>query len=142
MNNVVLIGRLTRDPEVRYTNGTNGQMAIAKYGLAVDRRFNRAEQTADFFNITAFGKQGEFVDRYLHKGMKIAISGHIQTGSYINRDGQKVNTVEIIAENHEFCESKNANSDSQNSYTENKSTPQDRNFVNVPDDVEEELPFL
>jgi len=114
MNKVILMGRLTRDPEVRYSQGENS-MAIARYSLAVDRRGSKRdsgsnEQTADFINIVAFGKSGEFAEKYLHKGMKICVSGRIQTGSYTNKEGQKVYTTEVVAEDQEFCESKNANS--------------------------------
>jgi len=114
MNKVILMGRLTRDPEVRYSQGENA-MAIARYSLAVDRRGSKRdsgsnEQTADFINIVAFGKSGEFAEKYLHKGMKICVSGRIQTGSYTNKEGQKVYTTEVVVDDQEFCESKNANS--------------------------------
>ena len=107
------MGRLTRDPEVRYSAGDN-QMAIARYTLAVDRRFNRnnSEQTADFIPCVAFGKAGEFAEKYFRKGMKIAVSGRIQTGSYTNKEGQKVYTTEVIIDDQEFAESKNASSGS------------------------------
>lgn len=105
MNRFIGIGRLVREPEVRYTTGEN-QTAVARYTLAIDRRFKRdGEQTADFINCVAFGKQGEFAEKYLHKGMKIAVEGRIQTGSF-EKDGRKVYTTDIIVENHEFCESK------------------------------------
>ena len=114
MNKVILMGRLTRDPEVRYSQGENA-MAIARYSLAVDRRGSKRdsgsnEQTADFINSVAFGKSGEFAEKYLHKGMKICVSGRIQTGSYTNKEGQKVYTTEVVVDDQEFCESKNANS--------------------------------
>ena len=110
MNKVILMGRLTRDPEVRYTQGDN-QMAIARYTLAVDRRFNRNgdENTADFISCVAFGKSGEFAERYLRKGTKIAVTGRIQTGSYTNKDGVKVYTTDVVVEDQEFAESKNSN---------------------------------
>ena len=108
MNKAILMGRLTRDPEVRYSQGDN-QMAIARYTLAVDRRFNRNndENTADFIPCVAFGKAGEFAERYFRKGTKIAVTGRIQTGSYTNKDGVKVYTTEVIVEEQEFAESKN-----------------------------------
>ncbi|MDE7404774.1 MAG: single-stranded DNA-binding protein, partial [Lachnospiraceae bacterium] len=103
MNKVILMGRLTRDPEVRYSQGENA-LAIARYTLAVDRRFNRSgdENTADFINCVAFGKSGEFAERYFRKGTKILVSGRIQTGSYTNKDGVKVYTTEVVAEDQEF----------------------------------------
>ena len=109
MNKVILMGRLTRDPEVRYSQGENAT-AVARYTLAVDRRFNRNndEQTADFINCVAFGRSGEFAEKYLHKGTKIAVTGRIQTGSYTNKDGVKVYTTDVVVEDQEFAESKNA----------------------------------
>ncbi len=109
MNNVNLIGRLVADPEVRYSQGDK-PMAIARYRLAVDRRVKSSDgqQTADFITIAAFGKAGEFAEKYFKKGLKIAVRGRIQTGSYTNKDGQKVYTFEVIAEEQEFVESKNA----------------------------------
>lgn len=130
MNKVILIGRLTRDPEVR-----TGEMTIARYSLAVDRRFKReGEATADFINCVAFGKSGEFAEKYFRKGTKVAVTGRIQTGSYTNKDGQKVNTTDIIVEEQEFAESKNASGITQTA------APVD-NFANIPDDISEELPF-
>ena len=117
MNKVILMGRLTRDPDVRYSNSQNGdQLAIARYTLAVDRRFARRnggddQQTADFISCVAFGRQGEFAEKYLKQGTKIAVTGRIQTGSYTNKEGQKVYTTEVVVEEQEFAESK-ANSDS------------------------------
>lgn len=139
MNKAVLMGRLTRDPEVRYTQG-NEPMAVARYTLAVDRRYKReGEQTADFISCIAFGKNGEFVNKYLSKGMKIAVSGHIQTGSYTNKDGIKVYTTDVIVDEHEFAESKASAQNTQS----NNSQPQtyEEGFMSVPDDVEENLPF-
>ena len=116
MNKVVLMGRLTRDPEVRYSQSDNS-MAIARFSLAVDRRRGRnsgdGQQTADFLNCVAFGKLGEFVEKYLHKGTKVVLSGRIQTGSYTNKDGVKVYTTDIVAEDLEFAESKSAQAGSQ-----------------------------
>ncbi len=110
MNKVILMGRLTRDPDVRYSQSDN-TLAVARYTLAVDRRSSKKdanEQNADFISIVAFGKSGEFAEKYLRKGMKICVSGRIQTGSYTNKDGQKVYTTDVVAEDQEFAESKNA----------------------------------
>ena len=139
MNKVILMGRLTRDPEVRYTQGDNA-MAIARYSLAVDRRFKRdGEPDADFINCVAFGKSGEFAEKYLKKGTKVAVVGRIQTGSYTNKDGQKVYTTDVVVEEQEFAESKNSGSSNNN-----QSAPANKNtdFMNIPDNVEDEgLPF-
>lgn len=136
MNLVVLTGRLTREPEVRYSN----DMAIARYTLAVDRRCKRdGEPTADFINCVAFGKQGEFAEKYLRKGMKIAVTGRIQTGSYTNKDGHKVYTTDIIVENHEFCESRNGGAENH-SDTQKPSMDND-GFMEIPEGSDEELPF-
>lgn len=143
MNKVILMGRLTRDPEVRYSQGDNS-MAIARYSLAVDRRFKRDgdEQTADFINCVAFGKSGEFAEKYLHKGTKIAVVGRIQTGSFTNRDGQKVYTTDVVVEEQEFAESKNSGGGSGTSNTSaNNNTPSADGFMNIPDGIDEELPF-
>lgn len=139
MNKCILIGRLTRDPEVRYTQGDN-TMAIARYSLAVDRRFKRdGEPDADFINCVAFGKAGEFAEKYLKKGTKIAVVGRIQTGSYTNKDGQKIYTTDVVVEEQEFAESKNSgSSDNNQSAPANKNT----DFMNIPDEIEDsELPF-
>ena len=138
MNKVILMGRLTRDPEVRYTQGDNA-MAIARYSLAVDRRFKRdGEPDADFINCVAFGKAGEFAEKYLKKGTKIAVVGRIQTGSYTNKDGQKVYTTDVVVEEQEFAESKNSgSSDNNQSAPANKNT----DFMSIPDGIDEELPF-
>ena len=111
MNKVILMGRLTRDPEVRYTQGDN-PMAIARYTLAVDRRFNRNgdDAAADFIGCVAFGRSGEFAEKYFRKGTKIVVTGRIQTGSYTNKDGNKVYTTDVVVEDQEFAESKNASS--------------------------------
>lgn len=137
MNKVVLLGRLTRDPEVRYGQGEGS--AVARYTLAVDRKFKReGEATADFINCVTFGKSAEFAEKYLKKGMKVAISGRIQTGSYTNKDGQKVYTTDIVIEEQEFAESKNSNSNQ----SEPQQMPQDNDgFLNIPDGIEDELPF-
>ena len=111
MNSVQLIGRLTRDPEIRYTDGG---ASIARFGLAVDRRFKQENGAdADFINIVSFGKTAEFIEKYFHKGMKIALNGRIQTGSYTDKDGKKVYTTDIVAENVEFCESKGTSSNNE-----------------------------
>lgn len=139
MNKVILMGRLTRDPDVRYT-GEGNSMAVARYTLAVDRRFKReGEPTADFINCVAFGKSAEFVDKYLHKGTKMVVSGRLQTSSYTNKDGQKVYTTDVIIEEQEFAESKSA---SAGSATSAPTGQKDTSFINVPDDLgSDELPF-
>jgi len=138
------MGRLTRDPEVRYSQGAQ-PLAIARYTLAVDRRLAKdAEgQQADFINCVAFGRSGEFAERYLHKGTKIAITGRIQTGSYTNKEGVKVYTTEVVVEDQEFAESKNAEaSPSANQYAPQGAAPGlGDGFMNIPDGIDEELPF-
>ena len=173
MNKVILMGRLTRDPDIRYTQGDNS-MCIARYTLAVDRRFNRSAgndgSNADFIPCVAFGKSAEFVEKYLKKGTKMAVTGRIQTGSYTNRDGVKVYTTEVVVEDQEFAESKNASGNG--SYGGNggynggnnngggssrggnyggraeQAPAQDAGssdsldgFMNIPDGIDEELPF-
>lgn len=178
MNKVILMGRLTRDPEVRYSQGDNA-MAIARYTLAVDRRFNRGgdENSADFIGCVAFGKSAEFAERYLHKGTKLLVTGRIQTGSYTNKDGVKVYTTDVVVEDQEFAESKNnagnndggynggaygggnygGNNYGGNSYGGNSygggngynggatRRPEPAaaadGFMNIPDGIDEELPF-
>ena len=145
MNKVILMGRLTRDPEVRYSQGESA-MAIARFSIAVDRRRqnNSDGQTADFINIVAFGRLGEFAEKYLHKGTKVALSGRIQTGSYTNKDGVKVYTTDIIAEDIEFAESKNsAGSDGGYAGAVSRPAPASAGdgFMNIPDGIDEELPF-
>ena len=177
MNRVVLMGRLTRDPDIRYSQGDQS-MAIARYTLAVDRRRSRSnqnadQQTADFISCVAFGKTAEFAEKYLHKGTKICVSGRIQTGSYTKQDGTKVYTTDVVVEEHEFAESRSAQSgsgydsyqtsnrggssygggnssysNSGSSYGGNSSrggqqTSQDAidGFMNIPDGIDEELPF-
>lgn len=139
MNKVILIGRLVADPEVKYTQGEK-PTAIARYRLAVDRKFKReGEQAADFISCIAFGKNGEFVEKYLRKGTKIAVVGRIQTGSYTNNDGVKVYTTDVVVEEHEFAESK---ASSGQATTEPRSvTSSGDGFMNIPDDLDEELPF-
>lgn len=152
MNKVILMGRLTRDPEVRYSQGTNSRgesTAIAKYSLAVDRRFKReGEPDADFFNCTVFGKGAEFAEKYLKQGTKILVSGRIQNDNYTNREGQKVYSVQIMVDEQEFAESKNSGGgqDSGNSGYTRQSAPASAapaadGFMNIPDGIDEELPF-
>lgn len=141
MNKVILMGRLTRDPEVRYGGANNS--AIARYTLAVDRRFKRdGEPTADFINCVAFGRIREFAEKYFRKGTKICVSGRIQTGSYTNKDGQKVYTTDVIVEEQEFAESKAAaQNNSVQSGTSSYGPTSDDGFMNIPDGIDEELPF-
>jgi single-strand DNA-binding protein len=178
MNRVILMGRLTRDPDIRYAQG-EGQMCIARYTLAVDRRFSRNNndgQTADFISCVAFGRSGEFAEKYLRKGTKIAVTGRLQTGSYTNKDGVKVYTTDVVVEDQEFAESKNAAQGGQNydrsnysqqgggynagrgsqnrqqgGYNAPQAQPQGRpapenddaidGFMNIPEGIDEELPF-
>ena len=146
MNRVILMGRLTRDPEIRYSQGESAT-AVARYTLAVDRRFNRNgdENNADFIGCVAFGKQAEFAERYLHKGIKMLVTGRIQTGSYTNKDGVRVYTTDVVVEDQEFEESKNANPGQGGSYSAPNSRPEPVSvgdgFMNIPDGIDEELPF-
>jgi single-strand DNA-binding protein len=141
MNKVILCGRLTREPEVRYSQTANGSMAVARYTLAVDRKFKKeGEQNADFINCIAFGKSGEFAEKYFFKGIKIAISGRIQTGSYTNKDGQRVYTTDVVVEEQEFCESKQNQQSS--GIIQPNSNVDSNGFMSIPDGVEDEgLPF-
>ena len=140
MNKVVLVGRLTRDPEVRYSQGNNAT-AVARYTVAVDRRFKKdGEQTADFIPCVVFGCSAEFAEKYFSKGTKVAVSGRIQTGSYTNKDGQKVYTTDVVVEEQEFAESKAANQQNQQS-AGSGSIPASDGFMNIPDGMDEELPF-
>ena len=148
MNKVILMGRLTRDPSISYTQANSAQEStcVARYSLAVDRRFNRdGERKADFISCVAFGRQAEFAEKYLRKGTKIALAGRIQTGSYTNRDGQKVYTTDVVVEEQEFAESKAASAEHTGGFA-----PADRpspsnavsdGFMNIPDGIDEELPF-
>ena len=140
MNKVIMIGRLTKDPEVRYSQGENS-MAIARFNLAVDRRIKKdSEQSADFINCVSFGKTAEFIDKYFKKGTKIALVGRIQTGSYTNKEGQKVYTTDVVVEEVEFAESKGSGDNQQTSRpTPSQSTGD--GFMNIPDGIDEELPF-
>ena len=152
MNKWVGMGRLTKSPDVRRTEGAE-PMAVARFTLAIDRRYNKSEQTADFISCVAFGKKAEFAERYLKQGTKICVEGRIQTGSYTNKEGQKVYTTEVVVDNHEFCESKAAsdaaaqgggyapagNGGFQGGGSQGDSKPED-GFMNIPDSVED-LPF-
>lgn len=143
MNKVILLGRVVRDPEVRYSQGENASV-VAKYSLAVERRFKQEGQpNADFINCVAFGKAAEFAEKYLRQGTKIAITGRIQTGSYTNRDGVKVYTTDIVVEEQEFAESKNVNQGETNTQPKPQPTPSNLadGFMNIPDGIDEELPF-
>ena len=154
MNKVILMGRLTRDPDIRYTQGENAQ-AVARYTLAVDRRFRRqdSDQNADFIGCVAFGRSAEFAEKYLRQGIKIVVTGRIQTGSYTKNDGTRVYTTDVIVEDQEFAESKNA-STGGGSWQNNAPTPMPADpgaekagegaadgFMNIPDGVDEDLPF-
>ena len=154
MNKVILMGRLTRDPDIRYSAGENST-AVARYTLAVDRRFKREgeNETADFINCVVFGGGAEFAEKYLHKGTKIVATGRIQTGSYTNRDGQKVYTTDVVIEDQEFAESKAASSANGGGAGSGngggngggnagaKPEVDDAGFMNIPDGIDDELPF-
>ena len=156
MNKVILMGRLTRDPEVRYSQGAS-QTVVGRFSIAVDRRFKReGEPDADFFNCTCFNKQAEFVERYLHKGTKIVLSGRIQNDNYTNKDGQMVYSVRVMVDEIEFAESKNASGGNDGGYNNNNygnggfagggnnapaASGAGDGFMNIPDGIDEELPF-
>ena len=159
MNKVILMGRLTRDPIVRYSSGENPQ-AVARYTLAVDRRFRRQndDQTADFISCVVFGRQGEFAEKYLHQGTKIVVSGRLQTGSYTKNDGTRVYTTDVVIEEQDFAESKSVSSENAASYQPPQGAPAPApaqasggsgsapaadpdGFMNIPDGIDEELPF-
>ena len=158
MNKVILMGRLTRDPEVRYSQGAS-QTAVARFSIAVDRKFKReGEPDADFFNCTSFGKQAEFVERYLHKGTKVVLSGRVQNDNYTNKDGQMVYSVRVMVDEIEFAESKNASGGNDGGYNYNNNynnggyagggsnnapaaSGAGDGFMNIPDGIDEELPF-
>ena len=154
MNKVILMGRLTRDPEVRYSQGGENSLAIARYTLAVDRRFKRNgdDQTADFIGCVAFGRNAEFAEKYFRQGLKVVVTGRIQTGSYVNKDGVKVYTTEVIVDEQEFAESKAASENSgygaqAGGYHQPAAAKPSPNaaigdgFMNIPDGIDEELPF-
>ena len=147
MNKVILMGRLTRDPEVRYSQGENAT-AVARYTLAVDRRQSRSnqngEQTADFIQCVAFGRSGEFAEKYFRKGTKVVVTGRIQTGSYTNKDGQRVYTTDVVVEDQEFAESKAASQNNGGGFVPaDRPSPSDAGdgFMNIPEGIDEELPF-
>ena len=149
MNRVILMGRLTRDPNISYSQGGDN-MAIARFTLAVDRRGRRQDgadqQNADFISCVAFGRQAEFAEKYLRQGTKIAVTGRIQTGSYTNREGQKVYTTDVVLDDIEFAESKNAQGGGESNYSyQAPSRPAPSaagdGFMNIPDGIDEELPF-
>ncbi|WP_461818162.1 single-stranded DNA-binding protein [Faecalimonas sp.] len=145
MNKVILMGRLTRDPEVRYSQGAN-PTAIARYTLAVERRFKRdGEPTADFINCVALGKAGELAEKYFRQGLKVTVAGRIQTGSYTNRDGVKVYTTDVFVEEQEFAESKNSENANANANSNSNPNSTQANtsdgYMNIPDGVDDELPF-
>ncbi len=156
MNKVILMGRLTRDPDIRYSAGDNSN-AVARYTLAVDRRFARrgeeGQQTADFIGCVAFGRSAEFAEKYLHQGTKIVVTGRIQTGSYTNRDGQKVYTTDVVVEDQEFAESKAAAADHGTGFSaapqapsrpaapDPGTAPAGDGFMNIPVGAEDDLPF-
>ncbi len=135
MNKVILMGRMTRDAECRYAQGST--TAVAKFSLAVDRRYNKEEQSADFINCVAFGKTAEFLERYGRKGTKFVVEGRIQTGSYTDKNGNKVYTTDVVVEQIEFAESKG-----NGTQEEPKSKPDADGFLNIPDGIREELPFI
>ena len=148
MNKVILMGRLTREPDVRYSQNADGSMAVARYTLAVDRRRGRNsdnEQSADFISCVTFGKSGEFAEKYLHQGTKIVVTGRIQTGSYTNKDGQKVYTTNVVVEDQEFAESKSAAANNGGNFNTSRPEPSQAagdGFMSIPDEVDDEgLPF-
>ena len=146
MNKVILVGRLTRDPEVRYSQGREA-LAIGRYTIAVDRKYKReGEPTADFIPCVIFGKAAEFAEKYFRQAMRISISGRIQTGSYTNKDGHKIYTTEVIVEEQEFAESRAESEANRGMYQQSApspapSAPAGDGFMNIPDGIDEELPF-
>ena len=146
MNKVVLVGRLTRDPEVRYSQGDSAT-AVARYTVAVDRRFKRdGEPTADFIPCVVFGRSAEFAGQYFRQGMRVAISGRIQTGNYTNKEGIKVYTTDVIVEDQEFAESRGESDGNRASFQASapRTAPSGDagdGFMNIPDGIDEELPF-
>ena len=141
MNKVILMGRLTRDPEVRYSQGESA-MAIARFTLAVDRRFKKdGEASADFINCVSFGKTAEVVEKHVRQGTKLTICGRIQTGSYTNKDGNKVYTTDVMVEELEFAESRKATEANGQTVSGTASAGNGGGFMNIPDGIDEELPF-
>lgn len=143
LNKTLLMGRLTRDPEVRYSSGENSS-ANASFTLAVDRKYRKQgeEQQADFIRCVAFGKQAEFIEKYIKRGTKIVLVGHIQTGSYTNKEGQRVYTTDVIAEEIEFAESKSSSENRNESPSDRSPSEREDGFMNIPDGIDEELPFV
>ena len=143
MNKVIISGRVVREVDVRYSQTANGSMAVARYTLAVDRAFKKeGEQAADFINCIAFGKNGEFAEKYLHQGTKIIVEGRWQTGSYTNKDGQKVYTNDCVVERHEFCENKNGTNENRQTPFRAEPNSVGDGFMSIPDGIEDEgLPF-
>lgn len=146
MNKAIIMGRLVRDADIKWSQGEE-QLCIARFTLAVDRRFkrNNDEKTADFISCIAFGRIAEFMEKFGHKGVKFVTEGRIQTGSYVNRDGQKVYTTDIVVEQIEFAESKNSslqNSMVQQDQDQKRSLKEDQNgFMMIPEGIDDELPF-
>lgn len=149
MNKVILMGRLTRDPEVRYSQGDTS-LAIARYSMAVDRRFAKRnegsnEQTVDFISCVAFGRSAEFAEKYFRQGMRVLVTGRIQTGSYTNKNGQKVYTTDVVIEDQEFADSKGAAGGNNGGYVPESRPAEpvtdEDGFMNIPDGIDEELPF-
>lgn len=135
MNKVIIMGRLTRDPEIRYSQGENS-LAVGRFTLAVDRKFKRdGEQSADFISCLSFGKAAEFEEKYFKQGTKVVITGRIQTGNYTNKDGQKVYTTEVVVEEQEFAEGKKSSDNEESSKAANDG------FLNIPTEIDEEMPF-
>ena len=149
MNKVILMGRLTRDPDVRYSAGESGT-SVARYTLAVDRRFNKrdGEAAADFISCVAFGRSAEFAEKYFRQGLKVIVTGRIQTGSYTNKEGQKIYTTDVVVEDQEFAESKAVSDANAGSFRQAAPSPAPApaadagdGFMNIPDGIDEELPF-
>lgn len=141
MNKAVLVGRLTRDPEVRYSQGDN-TTAVARYTVAVDRRFKRdGEPTADFIPCVVFGRSAEFAEKYFRQGMRVSVSGRIQTGSYTNKDGMKVYTTDVIVEEQEFAESRTEREANRGVHQQAATKAAGDGFMNIPEEIDEELPF-
>ena len=141
MNKVIIMGRLTRDPEIRYSQGDNS-LAVGRFTLAVDRKFKKdGEQSADFISCLSFGKAAEFEEKYFKQGTKVVITGRIQTGNYTNKDGQKVYTTEVVVEEQEFAEGKRDGDGFQSVGRPEPSKAVGDGFMNIPDGIDEELPF-
>ena len=141
MNKIILMGRLTRDPDMRVSQGDNS-FSIASFSIAVDRRFQKnGEKETDFFNCTAFGKQADFVDRYLKQGTKILLTGRVENDNYTNKNGEKVYSVKIICEEIEFAESKSSSSNSSSVQNDSSAKSSNDEWMNIPDGIQEELPF-